>query len=458
MKTEFKVGIFFIATSLALVTLVLSLDKLGLSSKQGLKVYTAYFDQVAGLSRQSDVRAAGVRVGKVESIDLDGGKARVVFSLPENLLVYADAQVSLVSLGILGEKYVEFVNGKLTNSVLISGSTLKTAQGAGLDELIAVLIDVGKDMKSITGNLNGDGGNLTSIINNLNVITSDLRFRLPQLADEFQNAAKTFNAFIKANESDASAAIKDIRLLATKFQTTADNLNAMSQKINNGEGTLGKLLNDGATGEKINKTLDSLESALSGYSKLDLTLDASAAYWSERSDARSGLRIEMAPRTDYWYSLELNSSPDGKNSNVIKTSTNIDPTTGLPSGLVSSQSLSTSDKTMSVSAAFNKKVGNVVFSAGIFDGKGGGSIELRNLDDTLRFGVTAYDFSKDPTINKNNPRYRLTSSYQFYKNFYIQAGVQDIANKDFRTMFVGGGIRWKDEDLKKLLGLASLGR
>mgnify|MGYP000509765637 CR=1 FL=1 len=72
--------------------------------------------------------------------------------------------------------------------------------------------------------------------------------------------------------------------------------------------------------------------------------------------------------------------------------------------------------------------------------------------------LTAYDFSKDPMINKNNPRYRLTSSYQFYKNFYIQAGVQDIANKDFRTMFVGGGIRWKDEDLKKLLGLASLGR
>lgn len=226
---------------MALVTLVLSLDKLGLSSKQGLKIYTAYFDQVAGLSRQSDVRAAGVRVGKVESIDLDRGKARVVFSLPENLLVYADAQVSLVSLGILGEKYIDFTNGNLTNSVLISGSTLKTAQGAGLDELVAVLIDVGKDIKSITGNFNGDGGNLTSIIDNLNVITSDLRLRLPQLADEFQTAAKTFNAFIKANESDTSAAIKDIRLLATKFQTTADNLNAMSQKINNGEGTLGKL-------------------------------------------------------------------------------------------------------------------------------------------------------------------------------------------------------------------------
>ncbi|MFM8430464.1 MAG: MlaD family protein, partial [Holophagaceae bacterium] len=83
MKTEFKVGIFFLATIAALVTLVLSLEKLGISSRQDTNIYTAYFDQVAGLSRQSDVRAAGVRVGKVESINLEGTKAKVVFSLPK---------------------------------------------------------------------------------------------------------------------------------------------------------------------------------------------------------------------------------------------------------------------------------------------------------------------------------------------------------------------------------------
>lgn len=458
MKPEFKVGIFFLVIAFVLISLVLSLDKLGLSSNQGMKFYTAYFDQVAGLSKQSDVRAAGVRVGKVESIELDAGKAKVIFSLPESILVYPDAQVSLVSLGILGEKYIDFTNGKISTSVLASGSNLKTTQGAGLDELVAVLIDVGNDLKAITGDLTGDGNKVSSVIDNLNTITSDLRVRLPRLADDFQNAAKSINSFIKDNESEASATIKDIRLLATKFQTTADNLNAMSEKINKGDGTLGRLLNDSSTGEKINKTLDSLESALSGYSDLDLRLDASSAYWSERSDVRSGLRIEMAPRNDYWYSLELNSSPDGKNSKVTRNVTNLDPVTGLPSGIVSSQSTSSSDNALSLSAAFNKKVGNVVFSAGIFDGKGGGSIEFRNFNETLRFGVTAYDFSKDPSINKTNPRYRLTSSYQFYKNFYIQAGVQDIANKDFRTMFVGGGIRWKDEDLKKLLGLASIGR
>lgn len=131
MKTEFKVGIFFLATIAALVTLVLSLEKLGISSRQDTNIYTAYFDQVAGLSRQSDVRAAGVRVGKVESINLEGNKAKVVFSLPKNINVYSDAHVSLVSLGILGEKYIDFSNGRLTNTNLESGSTLKTVQEIG---------------------------------------------------------------------------------------------------------------------------------------------------------------------------------------------------------------------------------------------------------------------------------------------------------------------------------------
>jgi hypothetical protein len=33
--------------------------------------------------------------------------------------------------------------------------------------------------------------------------------------------------------------------------------------------------------------------------------------------------------------------------------------------------------------------------------------------------------------------------------------VQDIANKDLRTFFFGAGLRWKDDDLKKLVGLAA---
>ena len=100
-----------------------------------------------------------------------------------------------------------------------------------------------------------------------------------------------------------------------------------------------------------------------------------------------------------------------------------------------------------------KRLGPAVFSAGIIDNKGGAGLELRALDqDALRLGVLAYDFNKRD--NKPNPRIRITSSYQFWKGAYVQAGLQDVANKELRTVFFGGGLRWKDDDLKKLVGLA----
>jgi phospholipid/cholesterol/gamma-HCH transport system substrate-binding protein len=105
-----------------------------------------------------------------------------------------------------------------------------------------------------------------------------------------------------------------------------------------------------------------------------------------------------------------------------------------------------------VSAQFAKRLGPAVFSAGIVENKGGGGVELRTLDDRLRLGFLAYDFTK--SNEKPNPRYRFITSYQFWKGAYIQAGVQDIANKDLRTAFFGAGLRWKDDDLKKLVGLA----
>ena len=90
------------------------------------------------------------------------------------------------------------------------------------------------------------------------------------------------------------------------------------------------------------------------------------------------------------------------------------------------------------------------------EGKGGAGAEFRALNDRFRVGVLGYDFTKRD--EKPKPRYRITSSYQFWQGIYAQAGWQDIANPELRTFFVGGGLRWSDEDLKKLVGLAGVGK
>jgi phospholipid/cholesterol/gamma-HCH transport system substrate-binding protein len=97
-----------------------------------------------------------------------------------------------------------------------------------------------------------------------------------------------------------------------------------------------------------------------------------------------------------------------------------------------------------------------VLSAGIIESTGGLGAEFRALDDRFRLGLLGYDFTK--RSDKPNPRYRITGSFQFYQGIYAQAGVQDLDNSPLRTFFFGGGVRWKDEDLKKLVGLAAVGK
>jgi phospholipid/cholesterol/gamma-HCH transport system substrate-binding protein len=170
-----------------------------------------------------------------------------------------------------------------------------------------------------------------------------------------------------------------------------------------------------------------------------------AARWTKRGDTQSGLSLEIAPRKDYWYQLGFNSTPDGK----ISQSTSV--TSSIP-GSTSTTKTVTTDQSFTISAQFAKRLGdNFVVSAGIVEGKGGGGAEFRALDDRFRIGALAYDFTKRD--DKPKPRYRVTTSYQFWKGMYAQAGVQDIANPELRSVFVGGGVRWKDEDMKKLLGL-----
>ena len=131
--------------------------------------------------------------------------------------------------------------------------------------------------------------------------------------------------------------------------------------------------------------------------------------------------------------------------------------TGLPTSTLASTRTTTTDQAFTLSAQFAKRLHeNFVLTAGIVEGKGGAGAEFRALDDRFRFGLLGYDFSKRD--DKPKPRYRATASYQFWQGIYGQAGLQDIANPELRTFFVGGGVRWKDEDLKKLVGLAGVGK
>jgi phospholipid/cholesterol/gamma-HCH transport system substrate-binding protein len=483
MKLETKVGLFFTGAIVVLGVLIFRAEKLEIGGKRNQSERFTIFDSVAGLAPQSKIRIAGVEVGDVRTITLENGKARVVLGLSKDVPIYADANVSLGSIGILGEKFVDLDPGHSAKGPFPGGTPLPSKAGISLDNLMETLSEIGKNVKGVTQSLNesigGEQGRqkLDEIVDNIRVLTAefrtmaqenhgainhtmanvealstDLRDRLPKLAQQFETVGKNLNAILEENRPELKGVVGDVRKLAQSFQGTAENLKVLTDRVNKGEGTIGKLLNDESTIKKINEAVDNVNNMLGGFNKMDFRLDMGAAQWTKRGDSRVGLGLDIAPRPDYWYALAFASTPDGKINQSIQTITQLDPVTGQPVAVPQNIKWVTTDQAFTVSAQFAKRLGPAVFSAGIVEGKGGAGVELRALDDRVRAGFLAYDFTKRD--NKPNPRYRFTTSYQFWKGAYLQAGLQDIANKELRTAFFGAGLRWKDDDLKKLVGLA----
>jgi len=485
MKIESKVGIFFVGTLVVLGVLIFNTGKFSFGSDRDSEHFSVFFTQVAGLAVQAPVRVAGVKVGEVRAITLDHGRARVDLKLEKDFPIYKDAEASLSSIGILGEKYIDMTQGNYEKGLLDSSMPIPSRSGVSLDDLMVTLADISRDIKGVTGALNSSIGGeegrvkLDEIVDNIRVLTGefrtlsqenhaainhtlanaeiltgDLRERMPRLAQQFEDLGKHLDAMVQETRPELRGTMQDIHKLAGSFQETSANLKNITAKLNNGEGTIGKLLNDDATIKKINTAVDNVNEMLGGLKTMEMRLDMNGARWTARGDSQVGLGIEIAPRHDYWYSLDLNATPDGKIADTTRVVQKIDPITGLPVNVLEKTRTVTSDQTFTLSAQFAKRFAeNWVLSAGLVEGKGGAGIEWRAFQDRFRVGALAYDFTRRD--EKPNPRYRLTASYQFWKGVYLKAGGQDLGNKELRTFFIGGGVRWKDEDLKKLVGLAS---
>ena len=105
------VGCFILAGIASLGYLSVTLGGLGYSGPGGLRVY-ATFDEIGGLAKRSPVVVGGVRIGKVEAIELDDSfRARVALDLDPQVELPADSSAAIYTQGVLGDQYVSIEPG-----------------------------------------------------------------------------------------------------------------------------------------------------------------------------------------------------------------------------------------------------------------------------------------------------------------------------------------------------------
>ena len=124
-----------VETIMGLVVLIVALLFLAfayrVSDLQVVKGYPlkAEFMKVGGLSVGSDVRINGIKVGTVTAQKLNGEDymADVTFSISSNIKLPKDSTVSIVSDGLVGDKFVKIEPGK-SKEYLQSGDSFKNAK------------------------------------------------------------------------------------------------------------------------------------------------------------------------------------------------------------------------------------------------------------------------------------------------------------------------------------------
>lgn len=238
LTLEIIVGafLFIVLLALSLFTIVLSRERFFASTWQ-LEVV---FNEVMGLRDGDNVVMRGMTIGKVKSLALRPDGVHLHCQLDQEVQFRKNYSARIISSSILGGRYLQIDPGPATNPPLPPEQMpLRGLDPVDLmDEAAAVVSQVRQSL------------NEGQILSNLEVAVQSLR----EISEKVNSGKGTLGMLINddtiyADARDVVADIKEAvreRKLLAKLEESAENIRDISDKINSGEGTLGMLVNDSA--------------------------------------------------------------------------------------------------------------------------------------------------------------------------------------------------------------------
>ncbi len=446
---EFKVGALVIIVSGLIGVMSLKVNEgPGLFSRT--KRY--YFDvaDAGGLVESSAVKSAGIKVGSIEKIELVDDKARIHVVISGDLKMRTSGYVELKSDGILGDRHVEMVPGKFNDPELADNSPILTANDKG--SMNALMKEIGKIADSIgkvADNLNratGPDGDTTTtlgrIVKNVEKLTADVaemtgnnKQKLNEIVDNIHNITHELNKVVTDTGPEGFKA--DWHKLSSsldRIDNSARNIEEITNKINKGEGTIGRLINDEETVDKINDAVSNLNDFLGGASSLETSFDFHSEYLMSPALTKSYLSVKLQPGLDRYYELGIVDDPYGV----------IDRTKWVRTGSQADnyQETKTFYNKISVTALFAKNFYDLTVKGGIMQNTGGVGMDYYMMNRNLRLSIEGYDFKEFAL--------KAYARYNLFRGFYLIGGGDHITDKDLHSGFIGAGLFLTNDDLKYL--------
>ena len=482
--TEFKVGLFAIAALAALGYMFFILSPEAFQDHDYAPYYTNLAN-AAGIIPKTQVKTAGVTIGKVKSVRLDDGKTRVEFEVDRKVKIPAGSKIEIRSVGFLGDKHLEILRPTVDGELLSPGGFIPQSSGGGdLESLIGVVSEIAKDVKKVTSSLANVLGNeqgqqsMQNIINNVESLSSDLKVTsatvrklvgdrgedLNDIITDIRSSMRDMRSAAKVIKSIASDENKDRinRVLAQFDQAMVDvrgsvhNINLISEKVEKGEGTIGKLVNDDSTIQEIQGAIKDIRRVIAPATKLVIDVDSHGEIRRDRS-FQYWVDILFRTRPDRYYLLGFT---DTKYDTLDRRETT--QTGGDQTHIVQVDKI---QRALRFDLQIAKRWYWVAARVGLFQTTGGVATDMYFLSDNLKLTAEAFDFNTQDSTIRRNAHFKVYASALFYNHIYGMLGLDDFTRVDSGSgklrklsdnLFLGAGLTFTDDDLKAIFGSAAL--
>ncbi|XOQ52092.1 MAG: MCE family protein [Succiniclasticum sp.] len=233
--SEVKVGALTLGGAVLLAGMISFLGAFNLFDR-GYDLRVTY-PSVNGLLTGGQVRYAGVPVGTVKEMQVDGSHVIVTVHVKKDIQIPMDSSFSIGSDGVMGEKFVQILPPERASGVFIKpGSNLTGTPGGGLDEFMNSSDKVMEKVEGVADAFNNIFGD--------KAVQQSMREGFIAMAD----ISKNLNRFTKVMADQAEANQADIKNMVAQLSQMSVRLNQTTAHV---ESLMNGVDNNGATGREV---------------------------------------------------------------------------------------------------------------------------------------------------------------------------------------------------------------
>jgi phospholipid/cholesterol/gamma-HCH transport system substrate-binding protein len=273
ISSEMLVGILVLIGIILLFYMSFRIGRFGAIGQQGYEIMVT-LNNATGLDPRSPVQIAGIEVGRIKTIKLEGYKANVVLLIKKEIKIPADSKATVKTQGTLGDRYVEIIPGTAQAYLAVGDRINDATVSADLNEIFSQVSVIAKDFGETIDGFKGiigeqEKANLKKSIENIQVVSGDFKALVANNKDNIGrivNNLETVSKDIESGKGTIGKLVKDETLYNDAKDVVAS-LKTVSKDIEEGKGTFGKLAKDEALYTDVRKAVDNITEITDGIKK-----------------------------------------------------------------------------------------------------------------------------------------------------------------------------------------------